>query len=194
MSTPVVRCRHGYGESGISQCKNRTRRGQYCNRHVPLVLASVTTDTCPICLEEKQLRMFRCGHGLCTGCRAQVRNVRCPMCRANNMAEFSAGELHRMFDVANVEREQRSQEEHDDLVRREQRLLPPNERQVPPYQLQRTPGHQRRFTYHNNITPQQAEMQQHGQLAKVTFNSIPILHVEQIREFVAQLLEGTAPQ
>lgn len=43
-----------------------------------------TETSCPVCLEDKSLRLLGCGHGLCQGCYGEItqkEGSKCPLCR-----------------------------------------------------------------------------------------------------------------
>ncbi len=40
-------------------------------------------NECPVCLDEKRLNIYKCGHGLCNTCYHHLINLSCPVCRAD---------------------------------------------------------------------------------------------------------------
>ncbi len=47
-----------------------------------LELYQVMKGECPVCLEDKMLNTYKCGHCLCTTCYHKLKSLVCPVCRA----------------------------------------------------------------------------------------------------------------
>ena len=72
---------------------------------------------CPICYENKPLRMFHCNHGICPDCTAQLRKPICALCRADNRQDFRPEELAGMDRRNRADRAHRVEQEFQDLRR-----------------------------------------------------------------------------
>ncbi len=135
---PSQQCEHVLARTG-NQCKNRTRNGIYCHSHQhmhpevitvkpevapvkqeivpPVPVIRTKHDTCPICLDDKELRLFRCNHGTCFDCATQLRNATCALCRSDNTSDFTVEERRGMRRLTRHDREVQIEEERRDLVR-----------------------------------------------------------------------------
>ena len=119
-----------------TQCKNRTRQGTICHVHrhmhrdeapvvitppvIPLVVLKTRQDTCPICLDDKEIRIFQCNHGVCSDCATQLRNCICVLCRKDNRPDFTKEERLEMKRLNRHDRDIRIEEERRDIVQDEQ--------------------------------------------------------------------------
>lgn len=104
-----------------AQCRNRTRKENgYCHVHQHMHREEKTiVDTCPICLDEKEIRLFQCNHGVCSECASQLRNCVCVMCRRDNRSDFTKQELLEMAHLTRHDAEVRIEEERQEIARRE---------------------------------------------------------------------------
>jgi len=68
-------------------CRKKTRNPPYCHLHSKKIENKIEkkeeemNPMCPICLEERELEVFECRHGICSECLEEMISFNCPMCR-----------------------------------------------------------------------------------------------------------------